>query len=64
MNKTIIVVLVIIIAALGFFLFFKKSDAPVVDKNTQTSTKTATTTNPKVNGIEIDASAKMETGAP
>jgi hypothetical protein len=63
MNKKIIVISVVIIAILGFFLFFKESKAPVVNKNTQTPVQT-TTTKPKVNGVQVEAGAKMETGTP
>ena len=65
MNRTLkIVLIVIVVAILAFFLFFKKSNAPVVDKNVQTPTKTTTTTKPKVNGVQVEVGAKMETGTP
>jgi plastocyanin len=64
MNKTLIAVLVIIVAVGGFFLFFKKSAAPVIsDKTTSAGLETINTASPKVNGVPVETSAKMETGA-
>jgi len=61
MKKTLVTIFIIIIAILGFFLFFKKSNAPTIDKNQPAVSKS---TNPKVNGVPVETGAKMETGTP
>jgi plastocyanin len=61
MNKTLIAVLVVVVAIGGFFLFFKKSNAPIVENN-QTSANLETI-NPAVNqnSVPAETSAKTET---
>ena len=62
MNKIITIVLIIIVVVGGFFLFRNK--ASVTEKNQEATTNTNTTeTSPKVNGVEVEVGAKMETGA-
>jgi len=62
MNKILIIVLIIIVLVGGYFAFFNKSNAPVLNENQVTPTTNTTTNNPTVNGAPVAPGSKMETG--
>lgn len=61
MNKTLLIFIIVLILAVGaFFMFFDKSDAPILEDTG--TVPTGQTENPTVGGVSIEAGAQMETG--